>query len=87
MITPVEIKPYCNVCKICRPSSDFNKTPNGTYRYTCKVCEVDTERDKRRQSYEETKQKIEEQQKLQQQLTEEKDKIDYLIYHCPYDAG
>ena len=81
---PIEIKPYCNKCNMCKPSNEFNKTPNNTYRYSCKVCEIDSEREKAKMSYEETKQKLEEQQKIQQQLSEEKD-IDYIVYHCPYE--
>ena len=46
MLSP-DIKPYCNKCNMCRPSTDFNKTSNGTYKYTCKVCEIDSERNQR----------------------------------------
>ena len=81
---PIEIKPYCNKCNMCRSSTDFNKTPNGTYKYTCKVCEIDSERNQRRQSYEETKQRLEEQREMIKQLSQDKD-IDYIVYHCPYD--
>ncbi len=77
----IEIKPYCIKCDMCRPSSDFNKTPNNTFRYTCKVCEIDIEREEARVLYEETKQKLEEQQQYQKQLSEK----DYLVYHCPYE--
>ena len=55
---PIEIKAYCNRCNMCRPSSDFNKTPNNIYRYICKVCESDIEREKAKVLYEETKQKL-----------------------------
>ena len=65
---PIEIKPYCNRCNMCRLCSDFNKTPNNTYRYVCKVCETDIEREKAKALYEETKQKLEEQQEHQKQL-------------------
>ena len=68
---------------MCKPSNEFNRTPNNTYRYTCKVCEIDSEREKAKIHYEETKQKLEEQQKLQQQL--EDNTIDYIVYHCPYE--
>ena len=65
---PIEIKPYCTRCKMCKPSTDFNKTPYYTYRYVCKVCESDIEREKAKVLYEETKQKLEEQQQYQKQL-------------------
>ena len=77
-----DIKAYCKRCDMCRPSTDFNKTPNNAYRYTCKVCEIDIEREKERVLYEETKQKLEEQQQYQKQLSDEKD---YIVYHCPYE--
>ena len=78
---PIETKAYCKRCDMCRPSTDFNKTPNNTYRYTCKVCEIEIEREKARVLYEETKQKLEEQQQYQKQLSEK----DYLVFHCPYE--
>ena len=65
---PTQIKPYCQACKTCKPPTDFNTTPNNTYRYVCKVCEFDIEREKARVLYEETKQKLEEQQEHQKQL-------------------
>ena len=80
---PLEIRPFCNVCQMCRPSTDFNKTPNDTYYYTCKVCQDNIEREKARQQYEETKKKLEEQQQYQRKLSE--DNTDYIVYHCPYD--
>ena len=83
-MTPKEIRPYCKVCQKCKPSIEFDKTRNNTYKYRCKTCDYDIEREKERMQYEETKQKIEEQQKMQQQLTED-NKIDYIIYHCPYE--
>ena len=77
---PIEIKAYCKRCDMCRPSTDFNKTPINKYRYTCKVCEIDIEREKERVLYEETKQKLEEQQQYQKQLSEK----DYIVFNCPY---
>ena len=35
--------------------------------------------------YEETKQKLEEQHKYQNQLAYEKDKTDYIVHHCSYE--
>ena len=74
-----QINPYCQTCKVCKPPDQFNLTPRKTYRYLCKVCDI--EREKARVLYEETKQKLEEQQQYQKQLSEK----DYLVFHCPYE--
>jgi hypothetical protein len=64
---------------VCKTPDQFNLTPRKTYRYLCKVCDV--QREKARVLYEETKQKLEEQQQYQKQLSEK----DYIVYHCPYN--
>jgi hypothetical protein len=64
---------------MCKPPDQFNLTPRKTYRYLCKVCDI--EREKAKVLYEETKQKLEEQQQYQKQLSEK----DYTVYHCPYE--
>ena len=74
-----QIKPYCQTCKVCKTPDQFNLTPRKTYRYLCKVCDI--EREKAKVLYEETKQKLEEQQQYQKQLSEK----DYLVFHCPYE--
>ena len=61
-----QIKPYCQTCKVCKTPDQFNLTPRKTYRYLCKVCDV--EREKAKVLYEETKQKLEEQQQYQKEL-------------------
>jgi hypothetical protein len=71
-----EINPYCQACKT--PDQFNNLTSRKTYRYLCKVCII--EREKARVLYEETKQKLEEQQQYQKQLSEK----DYIVFHCPY---
>ena len=73
-----QIKPYCQTCKMCKTPDQFNLTPRKTYRYLCKICDI--EREKARVLYEETKQKLEEQQQYQKQLSEK----DYIVFHCPY---
>jgi len=84
MIAGFEIRPYCKVCQKCKPSIEFDKTRNNTYKYRCKTCNYDIEREKERMLYEDTRHKLEEQEKFQQQLSED-NKIDYIIYHCPYE--
>ena len=78
---PLDIRPFCNVCQMCRPSTDFNKTPNDTYCYTCKVCQNNIEREKAKQQYEETKKKLEEQQQYQRKLSEVTQIILFIIAH------
>jgi hypothetical protein len=80
-MTSTQIKPYCQTCKICKTPDQFNLTPNNTYRYTCKVCVNDIEREKSRVLYEETKHKLEEQQQHQKHLSEK----EYIVFHCPHE--
>ncbi len=77
----IQIKPYCKICKICKPSDQFNLTPNRTYRYTCKICEFDKQKEEAKILYETTKKKLEDQTVQQHQL----DEYDYIVYHCPYE--
>ena len=81
MLLPIEIRPYCNVCKMCKNSNEFNSSKNSTYKYTCKACENDIEREKVRLQYEETKKKLENQEVDNNKL----DEPNYLVYHCPYE--
>ena len=52
------IKPYCNICKSCKPTDQFNFTPNKTYRFSCKTCESDKQKEESKMLYETTKKEI-----------------------------
>ena len=75
-----QIKPYCQTCKVCKTPDQFNLTPRKTYRYICKVCEINKQKEEANMLYETTKKKLEDQTEQQQQLSEK----DYLVFHCPY---
>ena len=75
-----QIKPYCQTCKMCKTPDQFNLTSRKTYRYMCKVCENDKQKEESNMLYETTKKKLEQQSEQQQQLSEK----DYLVFHCPY---
>ena len=57
----IQIKPYCNICKSCKPADQFNLTPNKTYRYQCKACEFDKQKEESKILFETTKMKLEDQ--------------------------
>jgi len=75
-----QIKPYCQICKMCKTANEFNLTTRKTYRYTCKNCEIDKQKEESKTLYETTKKKLEDQSEQQHQL----DEHDYIVYHCPY---
>ena len=75
-----QIKPYCQTCKMCKTPDQFNLTPRKTYRYICKVCENNKQKEESNMLYETIKKKLEDQSEQQQQLSEK----DYLVFHCPY---
>jgi len=75
-----QIKPYCQTCNICKTPDQFNLTSRKTYRYICKVCEIDKQKEEANILYETTKKKLEDQSEQQQRLSEK----DYLVFHCPY---
>ena len=80
-MTSTQIKPYCQTCKMCKTPDQFNLTPRKTYRYICKVCEINRQKEEANMLYETTKKKLEDQSEQQQQLSEK----DYLVFHCPYE--
>ena len=75
-----QIKPYCQTCKVCKTPDQFNLTSRKTYRYICKVCEINRQKEEANMLYETTKKKLEDQSEQQQQLSEK----DYIVFHCPY---
>ena len=75
-----QIKPYCQICKMCKTPNEFNLTTRKTYRYTCKTCEIDKQKEESKTLYETTKKKLEDQSEQREQL----DEYDYIVYHCPY---
>jgi hypothetical protein len=81
-----QIKPYCQACNICKTPDQFNLTARRkTYRYICKVCEIDKQKEEANILYETTKKKLEDQSEQQHKLagTPDREK-DYLVFHCPY---
>ena len=56
-----QIKPYCQTCKVCKSPDQFNLTPRKTYRYICKVCEINKQKEEANMLYETTKKKLEDQ--------------------------
>ena len=75
-----QIKPYCQTCKVCKTPDQFNLTARKTYRYICKVCEINKQKEEANMLYETTKKKLEDQSTQQHKLDEK----DYIVYHCPY---
>ena len=61
MACPLRASPYCNTCKSCKPADEFNLAPNKTYRYTCKICEFDKQKEGTKIWYETAKKKLEDQ--------------------------
>jgi len=79
-MTSTQIKPYCQSCNMCKTPDQFNLTKRKTYRYICKICEIDKQKEEANILYETTKKKLEQQSVQHHQL----DEHDYLVYHCPY---
>ena len=75
-----QINPYCQACKVCKTPDQFNITPRKTYKYICKICENDKQKEEANILYETTKKKLED-QSIQRHKLDEKD---YLVFHCPY---
>ena len=83
-MTSNQIKPYCQTCKTCKTPDQFNTTTiRKTYKYICKICELDKQKQEAAALYETTKKKIEDQTAQQHQLAATPEK-DYIVYYCPY---
>ena len=80
-MTSTQIKPYCQSCNMCKTPDQFNLTKRKTYRYICKICENDKQKEEANILYETTKKKLEQQSEQKHQL----DEHDYIVYHCPYE--
>ena len=80
-MTSTQIKPYCQSCSMCKTPDQFNLTKRKTYRYICKICENDKQKEEANILYETTKKKLEQQSEQKHQL----DEHDYIVYHCPYE--
>ena len=80
-MTSTQIKPYCQSCNMCKTPDQFNLTKRKTYRYICKICENDKQKEEANILYETTKKKLEQQSVQHHQL----DEHDYIVYHCPYE--
>ena len=78
-----QINPYCQACKVCKTPDQFNITPRKTYKYICKICENDKQKEEANILYETTKKKLED-QSIQQYKLEGIPEKDYLVFHCPY---
>ena len=81
-MTSTQIKPYCQTCKMCKTPDQFNLTKRKTYRYICKICEIEKQKEEANILYETTKKKLEQQSVQHHQLDEHHD---YLVFHCPYE--
>ncbi len=80
-MSSTQMKPYCQSCNMCKTPDQFNVAKRKTYRYRCKICEIDTQKEESKILYENTKKKLEEQSEQQHQV----DEHDYIVYHCPYE--
>ena len=67
-MTSTQIKPYCQSCSMCKTPDQFNLTKRKTYRYICKICENDKQKEEANILYETTKKKLEQQSVQHHQL-------------------
>lgn len=77
------IRPYCNVCQMCKDAGEFGKTQRNTYKYICIKCEYHKNHEISKQLYESTKHKINE-SSINNKILEDT-KQDYIIFNCPYN--
>ena len=76
------IRPYCNVCQMCKDAGEFGKTQRGTYKYICLKCENHKNHEESKKLYNDTKEKIKE-SSIHHKILEDT-KHDYIIFNCPY---